>query len=300
MGKYLDPKSDIVFKKIFGNHPHLLVHFLNSILPLPADGLIESLIYLMPEQVPTIPVLKRTVVDVKCRDQKGRYFIVEMQLEWMTSFMQRMLFNASQAYVQQLGKGEAYRTLCPVYGLGIINAVFDREHDDWYHHYQIVNVERPACQLTGLEFVFLELPKFKPSTYTEKRLQTLWLRFLSELDESSKTVSEELLQVPEIHEAIALAEESAYTESELETYYQYWDTVRTEKTLMEGKYEEGKAVGEAKGKAEGRVEGRAEGKAEGKAEAQIEIARNLKAMGMSVTEISRYTGLRVEEIDAIS
>ena len=300
VGKYLDPKSDIVFKKIFGNRPHLLVHFLNSVLPLPADGLIESLTYLTPEEVPTIPVLKRTIVDVKCKDQKGRYFIVEMQLEWMTGFMQRMLFNASQAYVKQLGKGEGYRTLCPVYGLGIVNAVFDHASEEWYHHYQIVNVERPRQQLTGLEFVFLELPKFKPSTHTEKRLQTLWLRFLSELDEKSVAASEELLQVPEINEAVSLAEESGYSVSELDTYYQYWDTVSTEKTLMEGKYAEGEAKGRAEGKAEGKAVGKAEGKAEGHAQGAEEkadqIARSMKASGMNIADIARYTGFTEDEV----
>ncbi|CAN5364630.1 hypothetical protein BH10PSE19_BH10PSE19_05720 [soil metagenome] len=37
MSRYLDPKSDVVFKKIFGEHPHLLKSFLNSMLPLPAE-----------------------------------------------------------------------------------------------------------------------------------------------------------------------------------------------------------------------------------------------------------------------
>ena len=37
MVRYLDPKSDLTFKKIFGNHPDLLKSFLNAILPLPED-----------------------------------------------------------------------------------------------------------------------------------------------------------------------------------------------------------------------------------------------------------------------
>ena len=43
MARYLDPKSDLVFKKIFGEHPNLLKDFLNAILPLPQDCTIESL-----------------------------------------------------------------------------------------------------------------------------------------------------------------------------------------------------------------------------------------------------------------
>src|ERR1700738_650684 len=108
MPRYLDPKTDIVFKKIFGQHPHLLKSFLNAVLPLPEDGFIVSLEYLPSAQVPVIPAFKYTVVDVRCTDQQGRIFIVEMQIQWTTGFMQRMLFNASKAYVSQLQKGEQF------------------------------------------------------------------------------------------------------------------------------------------------------------------------------------------------
>ena len=30
MSRYLDPKADVVFKKVFGQHPHLLISFHNS------------------------------------------------------------------------------------------------------------------------------------------------------------------------------------------------------------------------------------------------------------------------------
>src|SRR3990167_328800 len=130
MARYLDPKSDIVFKKIFGQHPHLLKSFLNALLPLSPDELIESLEYLPAEQIPVIPTFKYTIVDVKCTDQKGRIFIVEMQIQWVTYFMQRMLFGTSQAYVKQLEKGEHYEHLHPVYGLGLLASTFDQETTD--------------------------------------------------------------------------------------------------------------------------------------------------------------------------
>src|SRR5689334_22500731 len=102
MTRYLNPKADIVFKRIFGEHPHLLIHFLNSLLPLSDAEQIQSLEYLPAEQAPKIPEFKRSIVDVKCKDKQGRIFIVEMQMEWSTGFMQRMLFNSAHAYVKQL------------------------------------------------------------------------------------------------------------------------------------------------------------------------------------------------------
>ena len=283
MSRYLNPRSDLVFKKIFGERKHLLISFLNSLLPLPSDGLIESLEYLPVEQIPTIPVLKRTIVDVKCTDQQGRIFIVEMQIEWSSYFMQRMLFGASQAYIRQLDKGDRYEYLKPVYGLGLLAGTFDNESLDFYHHYKIVNVDKPQREIKGLQFVFIELPKFKAVTHAEKKLQVLWLRFMSEINEKTKVIDPELLKVSEIKEAVELTEEAAYTPEELAAYDLYWDTVSTEKTLMEGKYQEGLE----------------KGKAEGKAERDIEIAKAMSAKGCHPDLISQVTGLPMAEIGRI-
>src|SRR3990167_2934886 len=137
MSKYLDPKTDIVFKKIFGNNKPLLKSFLNAILPLPDDRLIEDLTYLTPEQVPALPALKQTIVDVKCIDMQKRTFIVEMQIQWVTAFMQRVLFNTSAAYVHQLKKGEAYESLSPVYGLALLGHKLMDDDAEWFHHYRM-------------------------------------------------------------------------------------------------------------------------------------------------------------------
>ena len=39
--KYLDPKADLTFKKIFGNHPDRLKNLLNSLQSLNEDELIQ-------------------------------------------------------------------------------------------------------------------------------------------------------------------------------------------------------------------------------------------------------------------
>jgi hypothetical protein len=125
MPRYLDPKADVVFKKIFGDHPHLLKSFLNAVLPLPEGHPIVELSYLPTEQVPHIPAFKRTIADVKCKDASGRDFIVEMQMEWTDCFKQRLLFGASQAVVKQLGKGQSYHLLEPVGELNAYESYWD-------------------------------------------------------------------------------------------------------------------------------------------------------------------------------
>ena len=49
--RYLDPKADLTFKKIFGEHKDLLISLLNALLPLADDEQIESVEYLSPELV---------------------------------------------------------------------------------------------------------------------------------------------------------------------------------------------------------------------------------------------------------
>lgn len=251
VSKYLDPKADIVFKHVFGTHPHLLKSFLNAVLPLSPDRQIVELEYLPTEQVPVIPTLKRTIADVKCKDKLGRMFIVEMQIQWTDGFKQRLLFQSGQAFVKQLEKGGDYEYLEPVYGLGLIASVFDKENPEWYHHYQVVKAENPLDIIEHLQLIFIELPKFPIHSPDEKKLRLLWLRFLREINEKTGIVDPELLGVPEISEAVELAEQAAYSVGELQAYDDYWDAVSREKTLLSAKYREGKAEGKAEGIAEG-------------------------------------------------
>ena len=69
-GKYLNPKADLTFKLVFGEHEDLLMSLLNALLPLDEDGQIPSVEYLNPELVPENPGKKDSVVDVRCHDER--------------------------------------------------------------------------------------------------------------------------------------------------------------------------------------------------------------------------------------
>ncbi len=251
--RYLDPKNDLTFRKVFGQHPRLLKSFLNAMLPLTVP--IKDLEYLPAELVPEVPLLKYSIVDVRCIDEQGRQFIVEMQMLWTDSFKTRVLFNASKAYVRQLEKGFEYKQLQPVYALSLVNQVFEHDMEEFYHHYKIVHLANNDKVLEGLEFVFVEIPKFKAANFNEKRLQVLWLRYLSEIKNATETIAPELFEVQEISEAIELLQESAYSKSELMAYDKYWDSISVERTLVTDSFVEGKQIGKIEGKIEGKNEG---------------------------------------------
>ncbi|WP_075557679.1 Rpn family recombination-promoting nuclease/putative transposase [Parabacteroides timonensis] len=297
--KYLNPKADLTFKRVFGQHPDLVMSLLNALLPLKEGEEITEIEYLPSEMIPENPLRKYSIVDVRCKDKKGRQFLVEMQMLWSPEFYQRVLFNASKAYVRQLKTGETYELLQPIYSLNLVNDVFEPKLDGYYHHYELVHVEHSDKVIDGLQLIFVELPKFTPHTYSEKRMHVLWLRYLTEINEYTRQVPEELLSVPEISKALSELEESAFSDEQLAGYEHFWDGISVEKTIYNSAIRKGLAEGEAKGKAEGLAEGEAKGKVEGKLEALCQTAANMKRMGMEVADIAKCTGLLIEEIDEL-
>ncbi|WP_165156373.1 Rpn family recombination-promoting nuclease/putative transposase [Parabacteroides sp. ZJ-118] len=278
--KYLDPKADLTFKRVFGEHPDLVISLLNALLPITEEDAITEIEYLPADMVPDNPLRKYSIVDVRCRDKKGRQYLVEMQTVWSAEFRQRVLFNASKAYVRQLGKGEQYELLQPVYSLNLVNDIFEPDLKGFYHHYKFVHVEHTDRVIDGLQLVFVELPKFTPHTYSEKKMQVLWLRYLTEIDENTRVAPDELQADPAISKALSILEESAFSEEELARYEGFWDMISVEKTLYNSGWRKGVA----------------EGKAEGRAEAIFQTASNLKNLGISIEIISQSTGLSIEEI----
>ena len=301
--KYLNPKADLTFKRVFGQHPDLVMSLLNALLPLKEGEEITEIEYLPSEMIPENPLRKYSIVDVRCKDKKGRQFLVEMQMLWSPEFYQRVLFNASKAYVRQLKTGETYELLQPIYSLNLVNDVFEPKLDGYYHHYELVHVEHSDKVIDGLQLIFVELPKFTPHTYSEKRMHVLWLRYLTEINEYTRQVPEELLSVPEISKALSELEESAFSDEQLAGYEHFWDGISVEKTIYNSAIRKGLAEGDAKGKAEGKAEGLAEGEAKGKVEGKLEAlhqtAANMKRMGMEVADIAKCTGLPIEEIEEL-
>jgi len=293
--KYLDPKNDVIFKKIFGQHPNILMSFLNSMLPLPQGQEIVELEYLSPEMIPETFLEKFSSVDVRCKDKHGRQFLVEMQMNWTTAFKQRVLFNASKAYVTQTEKGFEYSQLKPVYALNLINQNYLPDSLEYYHHYAVVHLKNNDEKLEGLEFVFIELEKFKARNIRDKKIQVLWLRFLTEINEQSEKISEEFMEHPEIRQAINYVQEASLSKEEKQLYDKNWDRISSEKTILAQTKNEGKVEGEQIGLKKGEQIGLKKGEHK----KALEIAKNLKISGLSVTAISKATGLSKEEIASL-
>jgi predicted transposase/invertase (TIGR01784 family) len=214
-----------------------------------------------------------------------------MQMLWNSSFFNRLLFNASKSYVRQLDKSRRYQTLQPVYALAILDNVYDTRTAEFYHHYRIVNDRNTEEVIEGLEFVIVELPKFKAETWPARRLAVLWLRFLREVEERNACIPDDLKENAEISEALELCEKGAYTEAELAAYEAYWDIVRVEESLIFDAESRGEAKGESRGKAIGEATGRKK--------TLIDIVLNCRRNEIPIEQMQALTGLNEEELQEI-
>ena len=278
--KYLDPKADLTFKKIFGNHPKRLISLLNALLPLSEEEQIQEIKYLPTELVPENNSYRYAITNILCTDAKSNKFCVVIRIEWSDAFQLRVQFLASELYVNPAIKQVKYFAQYPTYSLNLISDTFKYNTPDFIHNYHVVYDKDTHKVIEDLHFTFIELPKFTPHSIADKRMMVLWLRFLTEINSDTKEIPADLLNDPEIGKAVEELEISGFTDAELWAYDKFWDSVSVERTLLDDRYQKGKE----------------EGKEEGMNQRSLEIARKMLAKGMDEAMVMDMTGLTAEEI----
>lgn len=166
---FADPKTDFVFKRIFGTveRKPLLIALLNHLLELEGEHRIEDVQHLSLDQHVAVPELKLSIVDVKCTEVSGRHFVVEMQVAKVEGVEKRIVYNASKAYVMQLRSAEEYPTFCDVVGLTICNFnLWPSPRDGgavdvpMLSRWRMQEQHSGATGLPHVQYTFLELPKY--------------------------------------------------------------------------------------------------------------------------------------------
>ena len=277
--KYLDPKADLTFKKIFGNHPKRLISLLNALLPLSEEEQIQEIKYLPTELVPENNSYRYAITNILCTDAKSNKFCVVIRIEWSDAFQLRVQFLASELYVNPAIKQVKYFAQYPTYSLNLISDTFKYNTPDFIHNYHVVYDKDTHKVIEDLHFTFIELPKFTPHSIADKRMMVLWLRFLTEINSDTKEIPADLLNDPEIGKAVEELEISGFTDAELWAYDKFWDSVSVERTLLDDRYQKG-------------IE-------KGMNQRSLEIARNLLSLGLPIDQITQATGLTEEEIELL-
>ena len=269
---FADPKTDVIFKKLFGQkaHQHLLVELLNSLLELEGKHRIVEVEYLTPEQVPPRHDLKLSMLDVKCTDASGTHYVVEMQVIAVEGFQKRVVYNACKAYVLQLGAGDDYPQLSGVIAVTLCNFVLWPQKDG-SDDYKVPMLSRWRMQeqhggergLNEVQYVFLELPKYqadhKPKTTVEK-----WAYFFREA-RSLERIPEVLAEAP-YAEALEVTRKANLSDDEWQAYDREKIAEQDFRGGLSLAEKQGEERGEQRGLAKGRKEGEKRGLAKGRKE----------------------------------
>ncbi len=294
--KYVNPLTDFGFKKLFGSEPNkdILIDFLN--LFLPSNHTIKNLTYTKNEHLGETLLDRKAIFDIYCESITGEKFIVEVQKAKQTYFKDRSIYYATFPVQEQAKRGDWDFKLTAVYTISILDFIFDDHQDDsnLVHYVELKNQEGKVFY-DKLKFIYLELPKFKK---TEKQLKThfdKWLfvfRHLAELQKRPKALQARIFK--KLFEAAEIAK---FTPEEREAYQSSLKYYRDIKNVVDTSKEEGLMEGIEIGKEEGIEIGKEKGIEIGKEEAIKAVAKSMKAEGMSIPLISKYTGLSEQEIE---
>ena len=214
--RFIDPKIDFAFKKIFGSSDSkdILINFLNAIL-YEAQPLIEDLEIIDSQaENPSLGV-QETRLDVKATINGDRIALVEIQLINVPSFGNRVLYNAAKSYSQQLTGKDRYERLKTVISVKIADFEMFENQPDFMSRFVFQEKEQQfECPDTAIELVFIELPKFSKELAALETTADLWIYFIKNTS-TLETVPETLSAVPEIQKAFRIAREDNFTQEEL-------------------------------------------------------------------------------------
>jgi predicted transposase/invertase (TIGR01784 family) len=270
--KFISPKTDFAFKKIFGSEQShdVLISFLNAMI-YNGDRRISQLEILNPYLTPRIRGVKDTYLDVKAKLDNGTSVIIEMQVLNIEGFEKRILYNAAKAYSIQLGIGQSYSLLNPVIALTITDFVMFPEINQLTSRFILKEkdflIDYP---IYDLELVFVELPKFNKALIELETLADKWLYFLKHAIDLD-VVPESMNLVPEIKQAFEFAREGNLSPEEL-------DELEHQEFFIQDQHN---AIVKAL--------------KQGKTEAKLEMAVKLLEM-LDDAAISHATGLSLPEI----
>jgi predicted transposase/invertase (TIGR01784 family) len=264
-------RDDWFIKFLLTHDLDFLTFFLNSFhtLHLPVAGLMHY----PTEQISESNQEKITIVDVCCVDQYGRFFIIEMQKQNFTNFIERIILNANKINSRQLKKGKGYQKLMPVYTLCLVDENIFPEKDSWMHDIFFTRTTAIGAQLGNQSFKIIELKKWrKIGKFDKENPQSYWLTFFTDplkLKQILKGMTpEEIKKFDKFFDIVSLWDTTQYTEAQLRGYDKYIDELLYTDAIKQEMEKRGLKKGMRKGLSQGREEGLSQGREEGKVEGE--------------------------------
>lgn len=295
ISKFLDPKNDIAFRRVFGSERNkdILIHFINDILIFKETAPITEVTVLKTIQDPEIAIKKSSIVDVLCEDEHGNQYIVEMQVAKEKGFEKSAQYYAAKAYANQADVGDRYENLKEIIFIAISDFIMFPDKKDFKSDHVILDRNSYEHDLKDFSFTFLELPKFTKTIEELESITDKWMYFFKGVEEPSsedlaKIIGSDAIMERAYHEL----DRFYWNEVELRTYEQAEKYANAYNASMRQAVDDGIA--------KGREEGEQIGLEKGERLRAIKTAKIMKAKGLAIPIIAECTSLSESEIEKLS
>lgn len=308
MAKFINPFTDIGFKKIFGQEvtKDLLIDFLNDLLV--DEKHIIDITFLDKEILPEFMGDRGVIYDIYCTTENGEQFIVEMQNKQHVHFRERALYYLSKTVARQGEKGAEWKfDLKAVYGVFFMN--FRLDNLPHKLRTDIVLTDRDTHEQFSdkLRFIFIELPAFSKEEQECETDFERWIYVLKNMEtlkrlpfKARKAVFEKLEEIADV--ASMSPKERELYDNSVKVYRDYLVTMdAAEKEGIKKGMEEGLKEGMKEGLKKGLEEGLEEGLKKGREEALniFQTAIDMKKQGIDNQLIAEKTGLPLSLIESL-
>ena len=279
MAKYINPFTDVGFKRIFGQElsKPLLLDFLNSLFE--GEKHIVNLTFLDKEQPALFEEDRSLIYDIYCETDDGEKIIVEMQNKSQPFFKNRSIYYVSESIARQGERGSAWNyAIDSVYLVAFLN--FSPIDFKKQFRTDVVLAEKGTKEQFSdkLRMIFLQLPLFtKEADECENQVER-WIYLLKNMETLNRLPW--AAQSAVFQKLESIADVGGMTRDERLQYDEALRKYRDTISVFEG----------------ARMEGREEGIKEGMKKGMVANARKMKAYGLALDMISDITGLTIEEV----
>lgn len=292
--KFLDPKNDYAFKRIFGTERNkdILKQFLNDIFEFKGNDVIDNLRFLQTVQDPDIASKKQSIVDVLCEDQVGTQYIIEMQVAKTKGFEKRAQYYAAKAYSSQINRGDDYSRLKRIIFLAITDYVMFADKPAYKSDHITLDKLTHEHDLKDFSFTFIELPKFTKELDQLNSDKEKWIYFFKHADETAECDVERVMgENTSIGKAYEELNQYSWSEIERNTYERELKNERDARAIEAAKIEDAEIRGMERGIAKGM--------AKGIEQTLHTIVKSMRQQNMTIDAIATVTGLAKDAILAI-
>ena len=302
MTKFINPFTDVGFKRIFGQeiNKDLLIDFLNSLLE--GERHISDIHFLDKEIQGESIEDRNCIYDIYCTDDNGEQFIVEMQNRRQAFFRERAVYYLSRAIARQGERGSNWQfDLKAVYGIFFLN--FQLESIGQKLRTDVCLEDRDTHEPFSdkLRFIFLQLPLFDKEEHECDNNFERWIYVLKNMETLQrlpfKARNAVFQKLEEIVDIASLSKEDRMKYDESIKVYR--DNLVTELYAVQKGLEQGLQQGIQQGLKQGIQQGIQQGLKQGIQQSQADIARRMKSKGYAAAKIADMTGLSPEAIAAL-